>query len=211
MKIKVNNNYLKILKKGKLYHPKTSMHHILPVSFFPHLKDDSDNRLEIPDNIHRSLHKNFSNYKLIQDPIGCLIKCILIRMPIKQKKITLGDYMKDNNKFTAQIMVDIINDLFDADPEAIRELCFDKRVICNEKLAYLPNVQVGVYTKGTNKFWGKEEWEKEDIDYKVGLLGILNAITRHFGYAIYAHVPEEDENGEGEIESFFIVKTEEVK
>jgi hypothetical protein len=209
MKIKLNNNYLKILKKGKPYYPETSIHHILPISLFPYLEDDLDNRLEIPDSIHRSLHKNFSNYKLVQDPIGCLVKCILIHMPVKQKKLTLGDfYMKDNREFVAQKIVDIMNILLETDPEAIRELCFDQRVICNKELAELADVQVGVYIKGTNTFWGGGEWREEDVDYKVGLLGILNAITLYFGYYLHANVSEIDENGEGKIVNFSIIKQE---
>lgn len=72
-------------------------------------------------------------------------------------------------------------------------------------------MQVGVYIKGTDDFWGGEKWREEDIDYKVGLLDILNAISLYFGYYLYANVPAPDEKGQGKISNFYIVKQEEVK
>lgn len=89
--------YLKVALYTGPNYPETSKHHILPLSLFPHLEDDLDNQMEIPDKVHRSLHKNFSNYALIQDPIGCIIKCILVRNPPNFRTITFEDIMKKNN------------------------------------------------------------------------------------------------------------------
>ncbi len=92
-KVKYNDNYLSILNKNPPYYPEMSNHHILPISIFPHLEDDETNKIRIPDNIHRSLHRNFSNYKIIQDPIGYLIKCIYQRTPSKFKERSVLEYM----------------------------------------------------------------------------------------------------------------------
>lgn len=87
----------------------------------------------------------------------------------------------------------ILNELLEMDPEAIRELCFDKRVVCNEKLAKHPKIQASMYDPKTKKLVAEKGL------YMVGLLGILNGFAEDLGYVIYV-VAEDDE---GELHKFY--------
>lgn len=65
------------------------------------------------------------------------------------------------NEVTPERAIEILNELYEADPQALNELC-NARVSANEKLARHPTCQVGLRYDGPG--------------YRVGILGILNAI-----------------------------------
>jgi hypothetical protein len=69
-------------------------------------------------------------------------------------------------------VIDVFNDLLEADPDVFVKL-FNQRVECNEVFAKMPYVQVGAFKKGTNRFIKDEDSE---VEYKVGVLGLLNAV-----------------------------------
>jgi len=64
---------------------------------------------------------------------------------------------------TIDDVVELLNDAFTKDPEAMNNLALS-RVACNETLADHPTIQVGKFGE----------------DYKVGIIGILNGV---FGMA----------------------------
>lgn len=77
--------------------------------------------------------------------------------------------MSLNNIVTLDEIIELMNELLEIDSQAITEL-IQKRVVCNEKLANHPTVQVS--------------YDKKYDNYKVGLLGILNGLfgTDEDGY-----------------------------
>jgi hypothetical protein len=85
MKVRYNKHYLKIALKTPISRLEVNKHHIIPLQFI-----DNSMTIDLPYNLHNSLHKNFSNYQLLTDPIGCLIKCIEQRKPKIKESLTLG-------------------------------------------------------------------------------------------------------------------------
>jgi hypothetical protein len=83
-----SDNYLKQVTKTNVNFPEMSRHHLLPLQFFP----DSNFTVDLPYQIHTSLHKNFNNYQIILDPVGTIIKCILTRTPLK-RDLSLEDLL----------------------------------------------------------------------------------------------------------------------
>lgn len=67
--------------------------------------------------------------------------------------------------------IESLNELLKADPDVLVKLA-NYRIPCNIEFANNPYVQVGAYKKGTTEF-AKED---DEVEYKVGLLGILNAV-----------------------------------
>jgi len=88
---------------------------------------------------------------------------------MNDKKHGIKNYGKEekleniNPRFDLNIdqLIEFLNELIDCDGDAIAKL-IDNRVLCNEKLANHPTVQVDAYSER-----GK---------FRVGLLGILNGI-----------------------------------
>lgn len=83
--------------------------------------------------------------------------------------------------FLAAIVVEVMNEALAADPDAIEQL-INHRVVCNEALANHPTIQC----------------LKDGDQYRVGLLGILNALCTPWWT---------EENREGLVAAVFDDKT----
>ena len=79
-----NQGYIKNALKTATPRLEVNKHHIIPLQFL-----DNSMTIDLPYNLRNSLHKNFSNYQLLTDPIGCLIKCIEQRKPLVVEGLTL--------------------------------------------------------------------------------------------------------------------------
>jgi len=84
--------------------------------------------------------------------------------------------MEKDKEVTVEKAIEVLNRAVKSDPDAMDKL-FNHRVPCNEILAEDPTIQVrGHRTKG----WSIDDTKgiviKEESNYKVGLLGILNGI-----------------------------------
>ncbi len=101
----------------------------------------------------------------------------------------------EDKDITPQVIAKTMNKLLEADPEAVRKLCFETRVTCNKDLAELPFIQVGAFYNG--KLTTPEDYEKhsDEVTYKVGLLGILNGITQQNGWMLVANIKDGEITG----------------
>lgn len=91
-------------------------------------------------------------------------------------------------------IVEILNEALEADPDAINALMFGSRVYCNKALDEHPSIQVGAFRRGSVKKEGTKMTEEyagdgtpeDEIVYKVGPLGLINGISKSYGYWIHA-------------------------
>lgn len=84
-----NKNYIKNALKTTKKRPMYTKHHLLPLQFI-----DESPTINLPYDIHISLHKNFTNHQLMIDPISPIIKCLEQRQPIERIPITLECFIK---------------------------------------------------------------------------------------------------------------------
>lgn len=96
---------------------------------------------------------------------------------VKESCREIGGCIMIKEEITIDDAIELLNSAVEADDEAIRELCFDKRVNCNEELSTHPTIQAHCYDEDGNVL----------DNCSVGVLGIINGL---FGI---------DENGWGVI------------
>jgi hypothetical protein len=90
MKVSYNKGYMKLMEDKPVQKcPELSRHHLLPKQYFPWLANDEGNIVHLPHRLHLSVHKNFNNYSLLKDPVGCIIKCIEFRTHVNWEGNTL--------------------------------------------------------------------------------------------------------------------------
>ena len=89
-------------------------------------------------------------------------------------------------KITVQDVLDLLNELLQQDPEAVKALV-NSRVRCNKRVANHPTIQVAARNSGTS--------DVLDEIYEFGLLGLLNGLfgVDENGYGPFMAVFDEDE------------------
>lgn len=90
----------------------------------------------------------------------------------------------EKNEFSPAVrnMVNLLNEVMELDPKAMNNL-IQTRVICNEKLAEHPTIQVGAFKPGTDEF--NQDYPDGETEFKISFLGMLNGISQNMGFVIY--------------------------